>query len=74
MFVRKRRVIDLAAERTEVLFVRCVLARHREREQRASVISVLKGDDCGTARVLARDLNGILGRFRTGRKQQRFLR
>ncbi len=71
MLVGKRRVIDLAAERPEVLLVGHVFAGHRERQQRAAMVAVGKCDHRRAARVLARNLYRILGRLGAGREQQR---
>ena len=67
----KRRVVDLAAERPEVLLVRRVLTGHRQRQQRASVVTVGERDDGRPPRVFARDLDRVLGRLGAGREQQR---
>src|ERR1700719_3207657 len=40
--VRERRVVDLVAERTEILLVRRIFAGHRKCEKRAAVIAMLK--------------------------------
>ncbi len=66
-------MVDLAAERTEVLFVRLVLAGHGEREQGPAMVAVRERDDRGPARVFARDLHRVFGRFGAGREQQRLL-
>ena len=70
-FEWERGVINLAAKGTEVLLIRRILAGHGKRQQRASVITVREGDDGRTARILARNLDRVLGRFRPGRQQQR---
>lgn len=66
MFVRKRRMIDLAAERSKMLFVGRGLSGHRERQQRAAMVPVGECDDGGAASVLPGDLNGVFGCLRAG--------
>ena len=57
-----------------MLLIRRVLAGHREREQGAPVITMGERDDRRTARILARDLDRVLGRLGAGRQQQRLFR
>jgi len=47
-FVRERCLIDFAAEWAEMLFVRRVLSRHRQREQRSPVVA------CANVRIAGR--------------------
>jgi len=46
-----------------MLLIRRVLAGHGQRQQRAPVITIRESDDGRTARVLARNLDRILGRL-----------
>ena len=64
-------MVDFGAVRAEMLLIRIVLARHREREQGAAVVAVRECDHRRAAGILARDLHRVLRRFGAGRKEQR---
>src|SRR5918997_7081 len=64
--VGRRYPVDLGDERPEALLVPVGLARERHREHGAAVEGVLEGYDRGAARIVARDLDGVLHRLRPG--------
>jgi hypothetical protein len=74
VLVRKRRVVDVGRERAEVLPVRRARRGHRQRKQRPPVEAAAERDDCRSPGVRARDLDGVLDRFRACREQHTLVR
>ena len=70
--LRKLGVIDLGRKRSEPPLVRHDLAGERQGHERASVKAAGEGDHRRTLGVIARDLDGVLHRLRTGRQKHRF--
>ena len=72
--VRDRQPHDLGREGTEAALEQPVFAREAEREERAAVKSAFETDDRRPARVLARQLDGVLHGFRAAVGEDRLLR
>ena len=71
---REGQVIDLRQHRPEAGFVGLHLAGEADARERAAVKAAGKGDDRGALGVKARDLDGVLDRFRAGGEKDRLLR
>ena len=71
--VRRRRSVHLGRERPEARLVRLDLARHRHRQQRPPVESVVEDDDRGTTCGSARELDRVLHGLGSGIHEDRFL-
>ena len=71
--VGERQAVDLRRERPHALLVRHHLGRERHRHQRAPVERVVEHHDRRAARVLARDLHGVLDGLGAGVREHRLL-